>query len=41
MCIVYIYYEYVNTHTYSIYFENIYTCIYIYILIFYIMYKYI
>ncbi len=24
MCIVYIYYVYINTHTYSTYFENIY-----------------
>ncbi len=35
-CSVYIYYVYINTHTYSIYFENIYmylhVCIYIHII---------
>ncbi len=43
MCTVYIYYVYINTHTYSIYFENIYMFIhlYIHILIFYMIYKYI
>ncbi len=34
-----IYYAYINTHTYSIYFENIY--MYICIHIIYIIYKYI
>ncbi len=36
VCSVYIYYVYINTHTYSIYFENIYmylhVCIYIHII---------
>ncbi len=43
MCTVFIYYVYINTHTYSIYLENIYMYIhlYIYIIIFYIIYKYI
>ncbi len=43
VCIVYIYYVYINTHTYSIYFENIYLYLhkYIYIHIIYIIYKYI
>ncbi len=35
VCAEYIYYVYVNTHTYSIYFENV----YIYINIIYIIYK--
>ncbi len=40
---VYIYCVYINTHTYSIYFENIrmYLHVYIYIHIIYIIYKYI
>ncbi len=40
---IHIYYVYINTHTYSIYLENIYMFIhlYIHILIFYIIYKYI
>ncbi len=37
MC-VYIYYGYINTHTYSLYFENIYMYIHLYS---YILYKYI
>ncbi len=43
MCTVYIYYVYINAHIYSIYLENIYMDIhlYIYILIFYIIHKYI
>ncbi len=43
MCTVYIYYVYINTQTYSIYFENIcmYIHLYIQIHIFYIIYKYI
>ncbi len=28
MCTVYIYYVYINAHTYSVYFENIYTFIF-------------
>ncbi len=38
-----IYYVYINTHTYSIYFENIYMYLHVYIYIHknYIMYKYI
>ncbi len=39
MCTVNIYYVYINTHTYSKYFEHLH--VYIYILIFYIIYKYI
>ncbi len=35
---VYIYHVYINTHTYGIYFENIYMYIHLYI---YIKYKYI
>ncbi len=35
---IFIMYIYKYTHTYSIYLENIYMCIYIYILIFYIIY---
>ncbi len=31
MCTVLIYYVYINTHTYSIHFENIYMCIFIFI----------
>ncbi len=40
MCSVYIYYVYINTHTYSIYLENIYTYlhVYMYIHIVYIIY---
>ncbi len=40
MCTLFIYYVYINAHTYSIYFENIYMYIhlYIYIIIFYIIY---
>ncbi len=39
MYVYLVYYVYINTHTYSIYFENIYTNIgYIYIIIFYIIY---
>ncbi len=43
MCTVYIYYVYINTNTFSIYFENIYMHLldYIYIHIIYIIYKYI
>ncbi len=43
MCTLFINYVYINTHTYSIYFENIYMYIhlYIYIIIFIILYKYI
>ncbi len=45
MCVycVYIYNVYINTHTYSIYFENIYMYlnVYIYIHIIYIIYTYI
>ncbi len=39
MCVLCIYYEYINTNTYSIYFENIYTHLhlYIYIHLIYIM----
>ncbi len=42
MCTVCIYYVYINVHTYSIYFENIYMYIHSYICIFilYIIYKY-
>ncbi len=42
VCSVYIYYVYINIHTYSIYFENIYvfTCLY-YIQINYMINKYI
>ncbi len=40
VCSVYIYYVYINTHTYSIYFENIYMSIFI-IHIIYIINKYI
>ncbi len=32
VCTVYIYYVYINTHSYSIYFENIYMHIFIFIL---------
>ncbi len=32
VCAVYIYYVYINTHTYSIYFENIYVSIFIYLI---------
>ncbi len=42
MCNVFIYYVYINTHIYSIYFENIYMYIYIYIhayIYIYIIYK--
>ncbi len=40
ICIVHIYYVYINIHTYSIYILNIFTCIYINIFIFlyYILY---
>ncbi len=31
VCTVYIYYVYINTHTYSIYFENIYMYIFIFV----------
>uniref|UniRef100_A0A8C1JDB4 Period circadian protein homolog 2 n=1 Tax=Cyprinus carpio TaxID=7962 RepID=A0A8C1JDB4_CYPCA len=31
MCTLYIYYVYINTHTYSKYFENIYMCIFIFL----------
>ncbi len=43
VCTVYIYYVYINAHTYSIYFENIYmySHVYIYIYINDIIYKYI
>ncbi len=43
VCTVYIYYLYIKTHTYSIYFENIYMYlhVYIYIHVIYIIYKYI
>ncbi len=41
VCAVYIYYVYIKTHTYSIYFENIYMYLHIYIHINYIIYKYI
>ncbi len=43
VCTVYIYYAYINTHTYSKYFENVYMHlhVYIYIHIIYIIYKYI
>ncbi len=43
VCTVYIYYVYINTNIYSIYFENIYMYLraYIYIHIIYIIYKYI
>ncbi len=47
VCAVYIYYVYINTHTYSIYFENIYMyiCNILYILLYiniiYILYKYV
>ncbi len=43
VCTVYIYYVYRKTHTYSIYFENIYMYlrVYIYIHINYIIYEYI
>ncbi len=34
MCFVYIYYVYINTHTHSIYFENIDTCIHLHSYIF-------
>ncbi len=42
VCVVYIYYEYINTLTYSIYFENIYvyTFLYSYSYILYYIYKY-
>ncbi len=33
MCTVYIYHEYMNTHTYDIYFENIYMKLNVYIYI--------
>ncbi len=41
VCTVYIYYEYLNTHTYNIYFESIYMClhVYMYIQIIYNLYK--
>ncbi len=35
VCAVYIYYVYINTHTYSIYFENIYMYIHLYSYILY------
>ncbi len=43
VCSVYIYYVYINTHTYSIYLENIYMYlnVYIYINIIYNINKYI
>ncbi len=41
VCAVYIYYVYINTNTYSIYFENIYMCLHVYIYIIYFIYKYI
>ncbi len=43
VCAVYICYVNINTHTYSIYLENMYVHlqVYIYIQIIYIMYKYI
>ncbi len=50
VCTVFIYYVYIKTHTYNIYFENIYLIyfkifkylhVYIYIHIDYIIYKYI
>ncbi len=41
MCTVFIYYVYINTYTNSIYLENIYMYLFIYIIVFYIMYKYI
>ncbi len=43
MCTAFIYYVYINRHAFSIYFENIYMHIHlcIYIIIFYIIYKYI
>ncbi len=43
VCTVYFYYVYINTHKFSIYFENIYMYlhVYIYIHIIYIIYKYI
>ncbi len=45
MCVYCVYvlciYIYKDTHTYSIYFENVYMYVYIYINIIYILYKYI
>ncbi len=38
-CSVYIYDVYINTHTYSIYFENIYMYLYVYIYVHIICYK--
>ncbi len=40
VCVLYIYYLYINTHTYNI-FENIYMDLHVYIYIIYIIYKYI
>ncbi len=41
ICNVFIYYVYINTHTHTVYILKIFTCIRIYIIIFYIICKYI
>ncbi len=41
MCTVFIYYVYMNIHTYSMYFENIYMYLHVYNYVHIIYYKYI